>query len=246
MERLGRPSQYGDSFADVYDQWYGSVTDADATAQFVADRCHSPNSTVLELGLGTGRLAIPMANLGLAVTGLDASLAMLDRCPVHPKITKVCGDMAAIPLTSEFDAVLIGFNTIFNLTTAESQQSLFGQLRPLVKPQGVLVIETFNPSLVTQESGATTDLNRRTAESITVVATSTNVETQQISGCHVTVANEGVHLRPWSLRWSRLDELDQWANQHGFGIEERSNGWDGTPADEYSENIVSVYRPKSR
>jgi len=238
-----QPSQYGDSFAEVYDQWYGSVTNADATARFVADRCPQQGGTVLELGVGTGRLAIPLAQSGLEVWGIDASMAMLRLCPNHQGVHKICGDMAAVPAKGQFNAVLIGFNTIFNLTTATAQKLLFHQMRKLVAPTGMVIIETFNPATIRWESGSTTDLNRRNGESVTVVATSVDRDAQQIKGCHLTVDDAGYRFRPWSLRWSYLEELDQWATSAGFGRPERFGGWEAEAATEDSPNVISLYRP---
>ena len=70
MERYGR-SSYGDAFADVYDDWYGGVTDVESTVQLVADLA-APGGRVLELGVGTGRLAVPIAARGFDVHGVDA------------------------------------------------------------------------------------------------------------------------------------------------------------------------------
>ena len=79
MEGYGN-DQYGRSFADVYDDWYREVSDVDATvARVAALAARRGGGRVLELGVGTGRLALPLAARGLAVTGVDASPEMLER-----------------------------------------------------------------------------------------------------------------------------------------------------------------------
>ena len=71
-------TSYGDAFADVYDSWYHDVSDVDATVDLIRSLAGS-GGRVLELGVGTGRLAMPMAAAGLRVTGVDSSERMLDR-----------------------------------------------------------------------------------------------------------------------------------------------------------------------
>ena len=81
------PSTYGDSFADVYDDWYADVSDIDATVAAVARL--ADGGAVLELGVGTGRLALPLAATGTPVVGIDASQAMLDLLAAKPDATTV-------------------------------------------------------------------------------------------------------------------------------------------------------------
>ncbi|HEX8804487.1 MAG TPA: class I SAM-dependent methyltransferase, partial [Acidimicrobiales bacterium] len=86
MEGYG-PSTYGDRFADVYDDWYADVSDAEATVARVAAlaaAAGAPAGPVLELGAGSGRLAVPLAAAGLDTWALDASTAMLDRLRAKP------------------------------------------------------------------------------------------------------------------------------------------------------------------
>src|SRR5262245_2054649 len=133
MEGYG-PSTYGDRFADVYDEWYPDVSDAAATVARVAALAGGGGPAgvsgvsggagpVLELGAGSGRLAVPLADLGLDVWALDASAAMLDRLAAKPggdRVHAVVGDMADLDLGPEapaaFAVVLCAFNTLFNLT----------------------------------------------------------------------------------------------------------------------------------
>jgi len=103
VEGLG-PEAYGEAFADVYDEWYADVSDVEGTVAFVAERARlAGGRPVLELGVGTGRLALPLAAAlaadGIAVRGLDASTAMVERLRAKPgaeAVDVVVADMADV------------------------------------------------------------------------------------------------------------------------------------------------------
>ena len=135
-------STYGDAFADVYDDWYDDVSDVDATVRLVSRL--AGGGTVLELGVGTGRLAIPLARSGCRVVGIDSSVAMLDVCARkcgEARIELVRGDMVTDPPLGPFDAVLIAYNTIFSLPTPERQAALFAAVASRLSPTGAFVVE---------------------------------------------------------------------------------------------------------
>ena len=145
-----RPDGYGESFAEVYDEWYGKITDEIATAKFVAERCNE--LPVLELGVGTGRLAEPLCRAGVSVVGIDASAAMLARCAARGlglSLSLIQADMAALAVRGRFGAALIAFNTLFNLPSAAEQQLLFTQVHSLLDPDGVLIVEALDPAGLT-------------------------------------------------------------------------------------------------
>src|SRR4051794_967047 len=137
-------SSYGDAFADVYDDWYGDLADRDATVAAVAALTR-PGGRVLELGVGTGRLAIPLAaalhERGATVTGVDASAAMLDRLVAHDTAARVDvhrGDMVEDLPGGSFDVVLAAYNTLFNLLTEPRQAQCLGAVRDRLADDGLL------------------------------------------------------------------------------------------------------------
>ena len=123
---------YGESFADVYDDWYADVSDVDATVAMIARL--AGDGPVLELGVGTGRLAIPLAAAGVRVIGIDASpsmLRLLDEKPGADAVTAVLADMAhlaegpgaeEIAAAGPYTVAFAAFNTFFNLVTPDDQR----------------------------------------------------------------------------------------------------------------------------
>src|SRR5689334_13443141 len=116
------PSTYGDRIAGVYDRYIPSaVTDAtEAAVNFLADL--APGARALELGIGTGRVAIPLAERGLSIHGVDASQPMVDRLRAKEggsAIPVVIDDFASVTVDGQFDLVYVVFNTLFALLSQE-------------------------------------------------------------------------------------------------------------------------------
>lgn len=242
-------STYGDRFADVYDDWYGDVTDADACADRVAALAtHAGGGAVLELGVGSGRLAIPLAARGLEVHGIDASAAMLERLrakPGGPSIVTTQGDMAELALADAppFAVVLVAFNTFFNLATETAQRRCLERVAALLAPAGRFVLEAFVPSDdVAVAARASVAPRRITADEVVLTASQVDVATQTITGQHVHLREGGIRLRPWHLRYATPGQLDAMAREAGLELEGRASGWHDEPFTDSSTVHVSTYR----
>ena len=139
VEGYGRAT-YGDAFADVYDDWYAGITDAEQTADVVAALA-APGRRVLELAVGTGRLAVPLAARGSTVTGVDASAAMLERLrarDVGATVAVTLGDMVDDLPAGPFDVALIAYNSLFNLESAERAAGLLRRRRRVPRARRAL------------------------------------------------------------------------------------------------------------
>lgn len=160
-------ASYGDAFADVYDDWYRDLGDVGATVSLIAQLA-TLGGSVLELGVGSGRLAIPLAAAGLNTTGIDASTQMLDllarneqahndRTPndrtsndrtsneQRGRVHAVRGDMVDDMPSGPFDVVLAAYNTVFNLLDRDRQQRCFTEVASRLAPGGSFVVEAFVP-----------------------------------------------------------------------------------------------------
>ncbi|MGF1596465.1 MAG: class I SAM-dependent methyltransferase [Acidimicrobiales bacterium] len=237
-----RPDDYGAAFADVYDEWYGRVSDADAIAAVVAERCGT--GPVLELGVGTGRVARPLRSFGLEVVGLDASGPMLDRCRangVDPALHLVRADMSHLPFRTRFGAVLIAFNTLFNLPSASRQRALFAEVAAVLAPDGVLVVETMDTAGLATAPARSIGVRSVGAEGLTVVACAVVADDQTVAGQHVEIGPDGVRLRPWVLRWSTADEIDRFAADAGL-VGEAGREAEGEAGGDADGIVLTVFR----
>lgn len=234
------PSTYGDGFADVYNDWYGTITDAEATATFVA-ACRA-DGPVLELGVGSGRLVPALEAAGCAVIGLDASASMLTQCP--PDLATIQADLASLPLrpTPFAGAAVCAFNTLFNLPTAETQLSLLQQIASVLVSGGALVIEAITGAALIDGPPQSVGVSRMTASDLVLSATLLDTDEQTIQGQHVEITETGVKMRPWLLRWTTPDQLDQLAALAGLTLAERFADWDRSEFAADSEKHISVYR----
>jgi SAM-dependent methyltransferase len=235
---------YGEAFAEVYDDWYGEVSDVAATVALVSDLA-GDGGAVLELGVGTGRLAIPLAEAGLAVTGVDSSAAMLQRLGAKPGgdlVVAVLGDMVHDAPPGPFSVILVAYNTFFNLPTAQRQHEAMAQLADRLHPGGHLVIEAFVPD-DPAPSGSQISLRSMATDRV-VLSVSVDDPIGQRAEGHLIEFTEGhgVRLRPWSIRWARPGELDEMAAAAGLRVVHRWADVTRAPFGEDSTRHVSVYR----
>jgi len=240
---------YGNSFADVYDDWYGEMFDTEGAVRSVLEL--TGGRAVCELGVGTGRLAIPLAQSGLRVVGIDASQQMLDilnaKSPPE-SLQVVLGDMSRVAdvvrdqhLSIRFGLVLCAFNTFLNLTTAEAQQRCVQQVASILDDGGRFVIENFVPLDANEMRGAR-DVPSAVHSDVPVL-TSTSVDTtnQLIIGEHIEQRSEGFRHRPWKVRYVTVTELDAFAEAAGLRLEQRWSDWHRQPFDTESNSYVSIY-----
>lgn len=234
-------SSYGDAFADVYDDWYRDISDVPATVAFLAGLA-TDTGTVLELGVGTGRLAVPLAAHVGRVIGIDTSTKMLERLaendPGRTVVTMV-GDMVDDLPEGSHDVVVTAYNTLFNLLSAERQQACFQHVAARLAPTGAFVVEAFVP---TAHTGSQVSVRSMAADRVVLSASVHHADGQRAEGQFIELTETGgVRLRPWAIRWSMPDELDAMAAAAGLGLAERWADFDRTTFDDTSERHVSVY-----
>ena len=234
-------STYGERFADVYDDWYGGLTDADACVALVAEL--AGDGALLELGVGTGRLAIPLAADGRRVVGVDSSAAMLERMaakPGGPAVVGVLGDMTDPPVGEDrFAVVFVAYNTLFNLIDPADQQRCLAASAGALAPGGCVLVEAFVP-----EPGRVVDQvapRTITADRVVLSVSRSDPDRQEALGQYVDITEAGIKLRPWHIRWSTPAQLDEMAADAGLVVADRWADWHRTPFADDSVAHVTRY-----
>jgi SAM-dependent methyltransferase len=235
-------ASYGEGIADVYDDWYADVSDVEGAVRLLAGLAGAGHA--FELGIGTGRVALPLAASGVTVSGIDASpsmVAVLRAKPGGDAITVTIGDMAGPLPVRDCSVVFVTYNTFFNLVSEEAQRRCLASVAGALRPGGRFVVEGFVPA----DGAAATGLQVRSIELDRVVLTASrhDAASQTAFGQHVELVDgRPVRLRPWKVRYVTPDQLDAMAATAGFGLVSRTEGWRDEPFTEDSTQHVSVYR----
>ena len=240
MENSGA-AFYGDVWADVYDEYHGGrdATDAASTLADVAG-----GGRVLELGIGTGRVALPLAALGVEVHGVDASQAMVDRLRGKPgggRIPVTIGNFADVGVEGTYSVIFIAFNTFFALTSQEDQVRCFANVAGHLTDDGFFVIEAFVPDMTRYTRGQNTQVSLVEMDRIRLDASLHDTVDQRVESQHVIISEAGVKLLPVTIRYAWPSELDLMARLAGLRLRERWSDWDRSPFNAGSRKHVSVY-----
>jgi len=226
---------YVDSAADLFEP---SVLDA--TVAFLAEL--SGGGRVLEMGIGTGRIALPLARRGVSVHGIDLSRSMVARGRAKPggeAIGVTIGDFATIRVDGTFSVVYLVFNTIMNLTTQAAQVACFRNAAAHLAPGGCFVIEVMLPQLQKLPAG-------QSAVPFHVSPTRWafdlyDIATQSMSSNYVEVVDGRGQFRSMPFRYVWPAELDLMAQIAGLRLRERWDGWTRAPFTSASAQHVSVW-----
>jgi len=199
----------------------------------------------LELGIGTGRIALPLAASGVNVDGIDLSPAMVAQLRARPggdQLAITIGDFADMPVEGVYRLIYVVFNTFFNLLTQDDQVRCFEQVATHLTEGGLFVIEAYMPSYFHQLQNH----QYVEAESIEVDAVRLDLlrhdpATQLITENHVSLSAAGVRLNPVMQRYAWPSELDLMARIAGMRLKHRWGGWNREPFNANSSQHISVY-----
>ncbi len=234
---------FGDRVAARYDEHSAGMFDpsvvepaVETLARFAGD------GAALEFAVGTGRIAVPLAERGIRVAGIDNSEAMLARLREKPgaeRIEAMVGDMAATRVDGEFSLVYLVFNTIFNLVTQDGQVACFANAAAHLPRGGRFVIEARVPELQRLPLGQSVLPWRADPDGWSYYVY--DVVAQRLSGRHFHVVDGRVEPSPIEMRYAWPAELDLMARLAGMRLQDRWGGWQREPFTALSPAHVSVY-----
>lgn len=237
-----KPSTYGDRIADVYDTWYGDAFDNEGAVEFLARMAN--DGRVLELAIGTGRIAVPLAQAGVDVTGIDVSEGMITKLRSKPgggDIPVAMGDFTDVDVEGNFSVVYVVFNTFFALTSQRDQVTCFRNVAAHLDDGGVFVVEAFVPDLTRFDRGQRVDTSRVETGEVVIDASLHDPVNQRTRSSHMVFTESGVRMFPVYIRYAWPSELDLMAELAGLVLQERWAGWRRQPFTASSEAHVSVY-----
>ena len=231
---------YASGFADHYDEWFAKP--AAAAVELLAGLAGP--GPVLELGIGTGRVAVPLSERGVAVQGIDCSpemVAALRHKPGGRDIPVAMGDFADVAVPGVFSLIYVASGTFFELTSQDDQLRCLRNAARHLAPGGVVVLDAFLPEALCQLAAAG-DRAVPTAGDDPVRCTRTLDRANQRYHSRYTVSTPGgVQSVDVSFRYAGMGELDLMARLAGLRLRDRWGGWGGGPVVDSSVFHVSCY-----
>jgi len=236
---------YGERIADIYDERYLRAFESDTAAAATFLHQIAGAGPALELGIGTGRVALPLRERGVEVQGIDASEAMVARLREKPggsNIPVMIGSFATFSLPTRYPLIYVVFNTFFGLLTQDEQVSSFESVARHLTPDGVFVMQAFVPDLTRFDAH-----NQRVAadsvgvDEVSLETSSHDPFTQRTDTQHVVIRDGSVRLYPVRIRYAFVSELDLMARIAGLRLQERWSDWDRTPYPSRAWQHVSVW-----
>jgi SAM-dependent methyltransferase len=234
---------FGEREAAVYDDHVAEMFDpavVTPVVEMLADL--AADGAALEMGIGTGRIALPLTDRGVRVHGIDASAAMVARLrdkPGSEAIEVVIGDFATARVDGHFTLVYLIFNTIFNLKTQDEQVACFQNAAAHLERGGHFVIELGVPDLQRLPPGQDVFVYHVDARSMSF--DTYDVVTQRLTSNHFVLEDGVVSSYPVEGRYAWPAELDLMARVAGMRLRERWGGWKREPFTSLSRSHVSVY-----
>ncbi len=234
---------FGPRIAERYDESSAEMFDpavVDPVVDFLADL--AGGGAALELGIGTGRIALPLAQRGVRVHGIDLSEAMVARLRAKPgaePIGVTIGDFATTTVDGRFSVAYLVFNTIQNLTSQDEQVACFQNVAAHLEPGGCFVIETGVPNLRRLPPGETVRAFAVTPAYLGF--DEFDVAAQGLISHHYTLADGTFELNSVPFRYVWPSELDLMARIAGMRLRERWSGWQREPFTSDSTKHVSVW-----
>lgn len=242
MDDYDPMTSFGAEAAEAYDTDLRR-TDTAETVEFLV--ALAGNGPALELAVGTGRVALPLAARGVRVDGIDLSPEMVAKLRSKPggdAIAVSIGDFADVPVDGSYRLIYLVFNTLFNLLSQDDQVRCFERVAAHLTEDGSFVVEAFVPTFLTRLRGDQyVDAEAIAVDEVRLDVGRHDPVAQTLEESHVVLTRSGVRLFPIVCRYAWPSELDLMARLAGLRLKDRWGGWCGEPFDAASRNHISVY-----
>lgn len=217
--------------------------DETAAVAFLAKLAN--DGPALELAIGTGRIALPLADRGVRVDGIDISPAMVEQLRAQPggrEIAVTIGDLADVAVPGHYQLIYVVWNTLFNLLTQEDQVRCFKNVADHLTENGCFVIETYVPTFLhTLRNAQYVEVEDIQIDRVRLDVLRHDPTTQTIEESHISVTTDGLRFNPVVQRYAWPSEMDLMAKLAGLRLRERWGGWHGEPFNASSALHISVY-----
>ena len=231
------------SVAAIYDETI-LRSDADACVEFLEP--FARGGRALELAIGTGRIALPLAARGVRVDGVDLSVAMVDRLRAKPggdAIAVTIGDMADVPVEGTYRLIFVVANSLTNLASQEEQVRCFENVAAHLTDDGSFVVDSYLPEPRWLDEGQYVAVEQISADFVRLDMSQIDRVAQVLDETHVHISAEDVKLYPVVTRYIWPSEMDLMARLAGLRLHERWAGWNRQPFTGSAGSFVSVYGP---
>lgn len=199
----------------------------------------------LELAIGTGRIALPLAARGTRVDGVDISPAMVEQLRAKPggdRLSVTIGDLADVPVPGSYRLIFVVWNSLFNLLTQADQVRCFENVAAHLTDGGSFVVEAFVPAFLYRlRNDQHVDAEAIEVDEVRLDVLRHDAATQMLEESHVFLSRRGVRLYPIVQRYAWPSELDLMARIAGLRLKGRWGSWGHEPFDSSSRMHVSVY-----
>ena len=231
---------YGELIADVYDDWYGEVDPqmVEMLSRLAGGGC------ALELGIGTGRVAIPLASRGMKMYGIDSSPAMLKKLQTKKDSEQIQlhqGSFVNIPFEEKFDLIFVVFSTFYGLLTQEDQISCFQNVADHLESTGLFIIEAFVPDLSRYQGGQSVRAVNLESQQTRLVASMIDPVNQIITSQFIVLNESRTDVKPVKIRYVWPSELDLMARLAGLKLVYHWDDWGQSPFTSNSGKHIAVY-----
>ena len=234
--------EYTDWIAEFYDTWFGDWLDSSPAVDALAGLAGS--GRVLELGIGTGRVALRLLERGVDLHGIDASEAMVARLRAKPGgdgIPVTIGDFSELDVSGRFSLVYLIAGSFFELQSQAAQVRCFQSVARHLEPGGVFVLDGLIPETGKASAQPTMGVIPTKSGELILRFRQVDRAEQRYVSHYAILGEQGVRVMSVPFRYAAPSELDLMAGMAGLRLRQRTGGWKREPFTSASDLHVSVY-----